>query len=297
MTSPRFSRGISDYFVSALNDEYRKDGWWRNIADDRETFLAIRDDYVNVYYRGCSLLLLKLNGNGLEGSVDYKYLLRPDSQGANRSIKVVDGKPDLRQYSSRFLLDDLANVNDLKRAVEPYAKEEKTGVHDIILGNPNVVDVEVAISDGGRVRRIDMAALHKVSQGFEIRFYEAKPFSDKRLRAEEGMPEVIDQINTYDGLLKAQRTDIEKSYLQVCRNLSALDGVAERRPECHKLRKEIARESVQLHINTEPRLLVFGFDADQRDGRTWKPHREKLLAELGDRVMLTGNPGQLTLPC
>lgn len=296
MTTPRFNRGISDDFVKALNDEYRKGGWWRNLVDDPKTFLAIRDDYVNIYYRGCALLMLRLNGSRLEGSVDYKYLLRPDLQGANRSITVVDGKPDLGQHSSRFFLDDLANVNDLKRAVEPYAEEEKTGVHDIILGNPNVLDVEIAISDGGRALRIDMAALHKVDQGVEIRFYEAKTFSDKRLRAEERMPEVIDQINTYAGLLNAQRTAMEESYLQVCRNLSALDGVAGRHPERDELLKEIARESVQPRTNTEPYLIVFGFDADQRDGRYWKKHRDKLCKELGGRVKMVGRPDNLKLP-
>ena len=159
-----------------------------------------------------------------------------------------------------------------------------------------MLDVEIAISDGGTALCIDLAALHKVDQGAEIRFYEAKTFSDKRLRAKEGMPKVIDQINTYAGLLSGQRTDIEESYLQVCRNLSALDGVAERYPERHELIKEIAGESVQLHTDTEPFLLVFGFDADQSDGQHWKKHRDKLCKELGGRVKIVGTPENLKLP-
>ena len=296
MTTWRFDRGLSDDFVKALNDEYRKGGWWRNLVDDRETFLAIRKESVNIYYCGCSLLKLEFNENRLEGSIHYKYLLRPSApDGIPEYVTAFDGKPDLRQNASRFFLSDLADVSDLKRGVKPYAGEEKKGVQEIVRRNPIVLDVEVSISDAGTAPRIDLAAMHQVNGRIEVRFYEAKRFSDKRLRAEEGMPEVIDKINTYAGLMNAQRTAIEESYLQVCRNLSALDGVAERYPERHELIKEIAGESVQLHTNTEPFLLVFGFDADQRDGRHWKKHRDKLCKELGGRVKIVGTPENLKL--
>ena len=292
MTTQRFNRGISDEFVGALNNEYGKGGWWRNFVDDPETFLAIRGGFVNVYYLGCSLLKLWFNNNGLEGEVHYKYFLRPDLGPANEYIRVKDRRSEAKQPSSRFFLEDIVNVADLKKAAKPFAEEEKKGVHKIIHGNPNVLDVEVAISDS----RIDLAALHEVDGGFGITFYEAKRFADDRsLRARKGNPEVIRQINTYAELLSGQRTDIEDSYRKVCRNLSALDGVAEKHPGRHKLLTRIAKEKVELHIDTKPHLLVFDFDADQRDGKVWKPHRCKLGRELGSHVTMTGDPGQLTL--
>ena len=42
MATPEFNRGISGDFVQALNAEYEKGGWWRNLVDDAETFVAIR---------------------------------------------------------------------------------------------------------------------------------------------------------------------------------------------------------------------------------------------------------------
>ena len=297
MTTRRFNRGLSNDFVNALNDEYGKRSWWRNLVDDRETFLAIRDDYVNVYYGGCSLLLLKLNGNRLEGTVDYKYLLRPDLQDVSRSIMVVDGKPDLGQQSRRFFLDDLSNLNDLKRAVEPYVGEEKTGVHDIILGNPNVLDVEIALSDAGTAPRIDLLAIHQVDEGFEIRFYEAKLFSNKReLRATGGgRPTVLRQIERYSRLLRYQHDDILNSYSKVCRNFSDLAGMNRRHPGRHRMLKRIADSPEQLRIDTKPRLLLFGFCKDQRDGPMWRRHRDKLHTELGKRLKMTGNARKLQL--
>ncbi len=295
MTTRKFNRGISDDFVSALNGEYRKGGWWRNLVDDQGTFLAIRNDSVNVYYRGCSLIRLEFNNNRLQGYVHYKYLVHPDLGDAKEYIPVLGGMTQLEDHRSLIFLEDLANVGRLKDAVEPYAEEEKKGVQEIIRNNPNVLDVEVAISDTGTAPRIDLAALHEVDGRVEVRFYEAKLFSNPELRASQRDPKVIDQIGTYSRLLSAQRTDIEASYLKVCCNLSALDGVAERHPERDELLKSIAAGSARLHINTKPHLLVFDFDADQRDGVYWKPHRDKLQAELGGRLKMRGKAQDLIL--
>jgi hypothetical protein len=69
-----FKRGISQPFVDRLNDEYDAEGWWKAIADDRELFIAIRDGYINVYWKGNSLLKLWQAGNDLVGEIHYKYL-------------------------------------------------------------------------------------------------------------------------------------------------------------------------------------------------------------------------------
>ena len=293
MAIQQFNRGLSDDFVDVLNDEYKKGGWWRNLVDDPETFLAIREDYVNVYYRGCSLLKLECNEHSLCGSVHYKYLVRPELEH-NEYIKVVGGKPDLEEHRGLVFMETLANAEDLKKAAEPYADTEKTGVHDIIHKNRNVLDVEINIRNSGKDHRIDLAALHKIEGGVEIRFYEAKHFSNGYLRAGNGTPKVIKQISDYSRALGEHRTDIENSYLTVCRNLSKLAGIDKRHPERHEMLKSIADDPThRLRIDTAPRLLVFGFDADQKEGRTWKLHRDKLCIELRNRVKMRGKAEDL----
>lgn len=293
---PQFKRGISDEFVRALNDEYGKGGWWRKLVDDRETFVAIRDNYVNVYYRGCSLLKLDLVGDHLIGSASYKYLLRPHMDDEN--IEIVDGEPQFQKYGDRtFFVKDITGVDDLKRAARPYAGEEKEGVHDIILRNPGVVlDVEVAVSDGNVARRMDLAAMHHVNGGIQVRFYEAKHFSNHELRAEGGDPQVIGQIRAYQQLLLEHPADIAESYRNVCGNLVRLHGIAERHPERHRLLEEIVEGRAELDISTEPCLLVFGFDADQRDGKWWRRHRDKLNEAFPHRVTMRGEPKNLVFP-
>ena len=60
MAKPTFSRGLRVEFVEALNELYDQPGsWWRRLVDDQGLFLAVRDNYVNVYWLGCSLLRLK----------------------------------------------------------------------------------------------------------------------------------------------------------------------------------------------------------------------------------------------
>ena len=294
---PQFKRGINDDFVGALNDEYGRGGWWRNLVDDRETFVAIRENYVNVYYRGCSLLELRLGREKqLVGSANYKYLLDPRLDDEN--IEVVGGEPQFRKYGDRtFFVKDIASVDDLKRAARPYAEEEKKGVHAIILKNPGVVlDVEIAISDGRTARRIDLAAMHRVNGGIQVKFYEAKHFSNRELRAKGGDPQVIGQIRAYQQLLSKHRADIPKSYRNVCCNLYQLHGIAERHPERHGLLEEIVGGRAELDISTEPCLLVFGFDADQKDGKNWERHRDRLNKALPHRVTMCGEPRALTLP-
>ena len=53
MSQTKFNRGLDSEFVNHLNGLYDEpDGWWRGFVDDEELFLAIRENYVDIYYRG-----------------------------------------------------------------------------------------------------------------------------------------------------------------------------------------------------------------------------------------------------
>ena len=73
-----FRRGLCQDFVNRLNEMYKESGsWWRKFVDDQELFLAIRDDIVNVHFRGNSLLKLRWEKGDIIGEIHYKYLLKP----------------------------------------------------------------------------------------------------------------------------------------------------------------------------------------------------------------------------
>ena len=103
MATPAFNRGLCDAFVEVLNNEYEKGGWWRNLVDDAETFVAIRDDYLNVYYRGNSLLKLCFTSNAFRPYIDSAFRSRHN------------------------IYEDLADVEGLKNAVNSHIHDSQKG--------------------------------------------------------------------------------------------------------------------------------------------------------------------------
>jgi hypothetical protein len=289
-----FNRGIDPDFVARLNLEYNSGGWWRELASDRDLFIAVRNNYLNVYWGGASLLRISLQGENLIGDIHYKYIISPQSQ---LYVRVDDGKVVLPSDLAGLFQIDLSKLNELKRAAAAYLGDEKRGVHEIIKCNDNIIDTEIAFNGQRETEiedrpssRIDFCALRSVGDEAEINFYEAKKFTNKEIRArDEGDPLVITQIKRYQDVIAKHTSDLELSYRKVCGNLSVLLGVQNRYDHQLDLMRRIASGKTRLRVQDTVRLVIFGFDADQRDGKAWKPHRAKLSKALGDRLLLRGN--------
>lgn len=301
MARPTFKRGLSQEFVDRLNTLYSAGGWWRNLVDDKELFLAIRDNYINFYFRGCSVLKLNWSrrNKALTGEIHYKYLLKPSIQGSEY-IKFGECGIELPELRSLFL-DGLDDVNELKRAVRRYADAEKSGVHNVVINdrNPNVLDLEIAISKGKSAPRVDLVALHDDTDRpgtVRLVFYEAKHFKNKELRSSTDEIPVVDQMDGYSKLLNENRDFLLASYRQVCCNIYGLQGISRQNDQRHRILQDIATKSKELEIDDQPRLIVFGFDKDQRQGKNWKPHAEKLKNALRkNRILFAGKPGDIRL--
>ncbi len=289
----QFKKGISQQFVDRLNAEYKAGGWWKAIADDRELFVAIRKDYLNVYLNGNSLIKLWQEGEQLVGETHYKYLLAPET--ARPYVKVVGGQALIDEAAALFN-SDLSDLAALKRAANVYSGDEKKGVHQIVMSNPNVIDVEIAFGAENEktgsvtANRIDFAALRQGQAGLEVVFYEAKQFSNKELRAATENVPVLQQLRRYETFLDNEQADLIESYRTVCGNLSALLGVRDR----YSAMLAAMSNTAQLAIRADVRLVVFGFDADQKDGANWSGHRRKLEAVLGDRLLMKGDANKFT---
>ena len=287
-----FDRGLDCEFIDALNREYRKDGWWRSLVDDPELFIAIRKNYLNVYYRGCSLVKLDWKSGEIIGEVHYKYLLRPFTP--KEYVNIRNGNITLDSRESLFV-GSLRDIEDIKKAAAPYAGQEKIGVHNILAANPNVIDVEIAFGsseDNPLASRIDFAALQPLddNNGVKLVFFEAKHFDNREaLRASDELkPNVVKQIERYSSLIIERWDDIIRSYCQVCSNLTNLQGMTERYPK--SLLKRVIDAPTKMAIDEIPVLIVFGFDSDQRDGKNWGYHRDKLKAHLGkNKVQFKGD--------
>lgn len=295
----KFSHVISAPFVDRLNREYSLGGWWKAIADDRELFVAIRDGYLNVYWKGNSLLKLRLEGGELIGETHYKYLLRPEVE-TQTYVRIENGQTKLAAPANLFM-PDISDLGALKRAANRYAGGEKEGVHQIVKNNSNVIDVEIAFSTEhekkGRLtaKRIDFSALKIAPSGPEIVFFEAKLFTNKELRADGPVVPVFGQLDQYRDFLgdALNASNLITSYRQTCGNLVALEGVCNRYGSMLEVMKEIASNKVDLKINSEVRLVVFGFDSDQRDGKVWARHSQKLLEKLKENLLISGDASNI----
>jgi hypothetical protein len=127
------------------------------------------DGYLNVYYRGNSLVRLTADAAGkLAGEVNYKYLLRPSLKDFLWKM-TYDGEIAHKAAAHAPVTDFFHDLNDLvgmKKASGLYVGVEKEGVAKIAANQNNVIDLEVAFSSGTdgngstQLPRLDLVALH-----------------------------------------------------------------------------------------------------------------------------------------
>ncbi len=254
-----FSRGLKCEFVQALNQAYdEKDSWWRALVDDKTLFVGIRNNYINIYFNGGSILELKYNSSkGLFGSTHFKYLLNLTRETVRRDyVKFENGKfHEVRIMDS--YTDIGKDIGKIKDAVKRHQGDEKKGVHQISIDNRNVIDVEIQFP--GTKGRIDFAALQKINGEIKIVFFEAKLYSNSELRSPSVNPRIFTQIMQYENILSSRRDEIEKSYARVAKNIVLING-------WNRRRDNIFFEAANGNLSVDPkvRLAIFGFDDPQK---------------------------------
>lgn len=288
-----FHRRISAKFIENLNRVYDESGtWWRKIVDDKDVFIAIRQDYIDVYYKGGALLKVIDAGKGkINCLIHQKYLLVADEENeANyRSLtRPPRGTPgvglqirDLAAFSENYVKIK-SNVQRLA-GIERKVENDIASRADVKLGI--VIDMEIAfskkdikdtdamsgdailtarasnyapgIAKSSRVRvpsRMDFAMM--TADG-SLLFFELKLYENPELRSKDSPP-VVDQLRAYTNLLQNQTQAIERAYQGVLESWRDLHGTF------FKRRSQLA--STKLRVDTHPRLLIVDFDDDQKKG-------------------------------
>lgn len=315
---PAGYRGLSAAFLDDLDALARapEGGWWRDVLARPDLVLAVRAGYVNVYYRGAALYLIGQRQGRIVASTHARYLVRQRQGAADLS---ADGAfaldPDQALWRHYAGAQTLA---EMLRAAAHLAGPEKDGVHDLVLASPRVVDVEISLSaaaphaagadevssggdlsgdpKSGRQDRIDVATLtDREGQAF-VTFHEAKHFTNPELRAgPTRKPPVVAQIERYRATLAHHASQLSLSYQAVARALVRLDRLRQEIGGPGTLSRldplviRVAEDPAPPGIDTEPRLVVFGFDEDQRDGSVWGRHRTRLTQEFGLQVYAVGS--------
>lgn len=303
-----FNRGLSNNFIKLLQDAASANCWWRDVLDDHELLIAVRNESLNIYFKGQRIFLAKPQGKEIIVSTHPKYLIDPNLY---KQVKLVNKKFNTTPLQENGFIgqyNGTETLNNIKKISGGYSGIEKNGCHKIALNkkNDNIVDVEVAFTKtdeaslGGASTgdRIDFVCLEATGDKHaRMEFWEAKHFGNNDLRA-NAEPKVLKQIRGYRKTVENHAEALSKSYTDVCKNLYAIATM--RGKKAGQLIQQVASGERKISFQKPPtvNLLVFDFDKDQKVGSYWKKHKKTLVDELarhGARLEAKGKSADIKL--
>ncbi len=271
-----FKRGIKNpKFIDALNVLYAdKTSFWYKMVNNPQLYIAIRDNYINVYYKGQSLCKLAYCRDGkIKGETNHKYINKTLSK---KTVNSYNGLICGTQH-----ITSLDQVEDLINNAEEYALEEKKSSYGYILSNKSILDVEITFNATDEIKRSSIDYLEAtIKQGkLVLNFYEAKHCSNAEI-VSRTEPKVFEQLDRYEKYLISQEANIQSSYKLVCNNILDLN-LSERFP----LAQTVLEDNLSLVVNRLPYLIIFG----ESHNSDWNKHVAKLRTRLHDRLILKEN--------
>ncbi len=272
-----FNRGLDHKALLAFKKYIGEQPWLQSLIRQKNgngrkgvTFFAIRDNYVNIYGHGGSLVKLTYNRktDNISGETHFKYLLRNKMPNGKFYVPIVGGKPTFGTYSiSDMFVDSLADGRSLLDQARLYAGDERFGGHQLVMANHNVLDTEIVFGkdpgeDEGGMDRIDFCALRKGgADNLKIVFYEAKHISSQELYGK-----VLSQLERYRRQLRDSKRveEILKSYKLVCKNIVNLCDGSDIIIPFLEFAKKVLENPQKLTVDPNPRLVVFGYNSVQK---------------------------------
>lgn len=265
-----FKRGITNSeFIKALNNLYSdKTSFWYKIVNDNDLFIAIRDEYLSVYFKGQSLCKLSFHEGVIKGETHKKYL------GVCSSGYFVSNDGLIINEDAK--IRHLSELESIKENIRNYVGKEKFESYKEVMDEKNrVIDVEITmiknkVSNPQKHSDYEISSIDYLSlEKNKLVFYEAKHYSNPEIRSRT-TPKVFEQVDRYERALHNHKNEILHSYKTILKNLSDL-----------KLLKK-GSYTKDLEIDFNPYLIVFDIDKKENaDG-----HLQKLRSHFGNRLIL-----------
>lgn len=282
-----FVRRFPEDAIKKLQDEPLFQNCLREDIENGSVFPAVRRDRMDFYHRGGNLF--SFNGKIFRTHQKYASVL------AYSNDYVTEEK--LRCLSSIKSFAEPEYYKRIKENCKAYSKDEAGSVSrlcerfscakEIVKGDIVVLDIEVSFENKDDERpdtdrkprrqdRIDVLLYN--TEAKKLRFYEAKLFSNKDIRAKGGKaPAAVDQLKRYRSQqAKEHHNNILTQYRNHIGVINRLFGSNLPDP---------------TSIDPEPRLYIFGFDEDQRKGRL--KEIRAALQKHGVKVYAIGGPGRI----
>jgi hypothetical protein len=222
-------------------------------------FPAIRQERVDFYHEGGKIFSYRKNG--FYTHKKYAAAIRSDSDYISES--------DLKQ-KVKLITSFFDGYEQIKENCSLYSGVEDEGVsrvyHKYPFTNSDlgvvVLDIQISFKAKSKERsqdRIDILLFNKKTQ--QLRFYEAKHYSNSELWAMEGTPpRAVSQIWRYEKQIEEEGKDILSAYCNYIGIVNELFGCGLPEPKS---------------IDNKVTLLVFGYDRKQKE------RMQKLLLEDG----------------
>ncbi len=274
-TTGKFSRGIKkELFIQALNELRKdKDSFWFKFTADNDIVIAIRDNYLNVYYKGQSVGKIEFVKGKICGNIHNKYV-----GIAATGYTIFNETGCITNKLST--IKNLSELDALKKKIENHVGKEKMQSYSKVITNKDaILDVEVSIVEklvenpikrgDYKISSIDYVELEKDGT---LVFFEAKHIENPEIKSRT-IPKVIEQIKRYERVLDLRKEEIIESYNLVLKNKVDL-GLCDNK----------FLNNTKLKINSKPNLIIFG----AQNGQTteWKG-KEQIINSLGkERVKI-----------
>lgn len=253
-----FKRHLDAKFIQYLNSlREEKASWWSVLVEDKDVFIAVRQNALNAYASGASIARIEWDGSELRLKVHTKFLVFPDPACTDGPyVNLRTGAPNIKAI---IVTDEEAyasHLTHIKAAARRLTGEERKGTNTIAARTDCVVDIEAAYADAAETDdieeedpssgRIDIVALR--DDGVIV-LTEAKLYSNSEIRSRD-VPMVCNQLIDYHSWAQANKRDIIDAYC----------AVHEYRGELHLDLVPRGGGGAPRDLDPVPRLLVFGFD-------------------------------------
>ena len=248
----------SNHFTTLRNDHLlfqklknENPSWWQFIKENIKPegfYVDVRkDNSLNVYYNGGSLLKITISRVGISCKIHEYYLGKTGSQYVN--------------YDPNYFSEDVDKIKI--RIASRYSDTSENGIKARLICDldANYIDSEFAYPEiVGKIKdkhekevtaykttRIDLTKL----ENGKIVFVELKRIQDGRLLTNEyehGKPEILDQMEAYHRFIKAHKQEIMDYYKTLFAIKRDLDILPQSMRSIENIDDYELDENVELYI-------------------------------------------------
>lgn len=187
--------------------------WWQFVKEkikSGEFYVDIRkDNSLNIYYNGGSLLKVTLSRGKIKGRIHEYYLDKTGSKYVEYELhRLPEDADDIKTRIARKYSDKSENGIKARLICDPNAK-----FIDSEFAYPEVIEQKINKSEKEIqdycTTRIDLIKL----ENKKIVFVELKRIEDGRLLNNKyGNPDILSQMNAYDQFVKKHKQEITSYY-------------------------------------------------------------------------------------